>query len=654
MRASATASTSRVSLALAFSSPSTSAPRLSAARRTATRRAATAPFTNAASAPCAAPAFPLSTSTRPLVHHHSVGAPLPTSAPPCRLHSRCYHDYIRTLSPSRSSGRISLKASRTGVYGLATSRGTRAYQEDTTSVSCVSLPPSVLRASYLASSSAPLRQLAAEWSPSAGLEEKVASQLAWFGCFDGHGGKLISQFLSSELHCIFEEVQEDMVTDTVQYMRSLGGYFRRFNGGIIERWVRTEELKPVRAGGASGAARAAERTREAKGDEAERTRRQEKQRQEEERRPKTFAELVNSAKADAIAVGGRGGTVSATQASFSQADAAVRDVPTSQSSLIHSADQSVQLPAAGPVEHAQKPEPAVAAQGLQAGSASGSTSASPASTSFPSTSSLSASSSPGSAPIPEGTPRTSVVRRIPPPSSLSGSSMTISERLTLAWLHADRLIHTNPSLDVGGSTASVILLHSLDTPSQPFYSSSSLFLTTAHIGDTRVLLASVSDGQAIPLTNYHHPDDRSESERLRRMGAGMITDSFGEARWMGALANTRSFGDSRFKKVGVTSEPEIISQLIRGEDYAFVVAFSDGVGGVMSDQEIVDLCRGHRHPQEAADAVLRFAEELGTQDNGTVMVVPLKAWGKMKGEDTTKSRREFRRSKVDLYRDNRK
>lgn len=106
-------------------------------------------------------------------------------------------------------------------------------------------------------------------------------------------------------------------------------------------------------------------------------------------------------------------------------------------------------------------------------------------------------------------------------------------------------------------------------------------LSYLHFSDTRMLLCPVSDGSAIPLTNvsvnrasplslprlapdcfrslisgnslslsfeqYHHPDDRSESERLRKMGAGMITDSFGEARWMGALANTRAFGDSKYK-----------------------------------------------------------------------------------------------------------
>lgn len=81
---------------------------------------------------------------------------------------------------------------------------------------------------------------------------------------------------------------------------------------------------------------------------------------------------------------------------------------------------------------------------------------------------------------------------------------------------------------------------------------------------------------------------------------------------MGALANTRAFGDSHYKKVGVTAEPEVITQILKGDDYAFLIGFSDGVGGVMSDQEIVDLCRQARHPIDAAKAVMNFAEELGT------------------------------------------
>lgn len=217
----------------------------------------------------------------------------------------------------------------------------------------------------------------------------------------------------------------------------------------------------------------------------------------------------------------------------------------------------------------------------------------------------------------------------------------------------DRRIQSSKVLNVGGSTSSVALLHSLDTPAQPWYSSQVLSVTSIQIGDTRMLLCSVSDGHAIPLTNYHHPDDRSEAERLRRVGAGLVTDSFGEARWMGALANTRAFGDSHFKKAGVTAEPEVITQVLRGDDFAFILAFSDGIGGVVSDQEAVDLCRNAQHPQDAAQSVVRYAEALGSEDNATCMVIPLRGWGKVQGRDKTAENRKFKLSKVDIFRDNR-
>ena len=150
--------------------------------------------------------------------------------------------------------------------------------------------------------------------------------------------------------------------------------------------------------------------------------------------------------------------------------------------------------------------------------------------------------------------------------------------------------------------------------------------TTVHLGDTRFVLCPVQDGRAVPLTTYHHPDDPAEAERLSRLGAGVVTDSFGENRWMGTLANTRAFGDADAKRFGVTPEPDVSTHLLRGTDVAFVVGFSDGISDVASDQEIVDLCCGAAHPQEAAKRVLRYAENLGAVDNATVVCVPLEIY----------------------------
>ena len=67
------------------------------------------------------------------------------------------------------------------------------------------------------------------------------------------------------------------------------------------------------------------------------------------------------------------------------------------------------------------------------------------------------------------------------------------------------------------------------------------------------------------MTTKHHAETPIESTRLRRvMGSALVTDSFGEARWMGVLENTRSLGDFKYKPFGVTPEPEVRSRLLKG------------------------------------------------------------------------------------------
>lgn len=464
-------------------------------------------------------------------------------------HRRSYQSYLRVNSAKGgNAARIALREGKQGVYGIASSRGSRPTQEDTYSVACVHVDPVELRHSLQVSKSRVLQEAAKRWDPFAeGEEDAIAGQVVWFACFDGHGSQAVSSFLKEELHPTFENLQPDMATDTVRYTRSLGGYFRRFTGGLASRWVRQEMLPAIRAGRNPGGAH----HRPPKGQEAH----------------ITSTEELDKAKKE-------------MQEKKEQANAAA---------------EGVDSDTLGQIE----------------------------------------------------------VERIEPPEEVQKESLTLAERATLAWLHMDRRIQSSKSINVGGSTASVALLHSLDSPAQPWYSSQLLSVTSIHIGDTRMLLCPVSDGRAIPLTNYHHPDDRAEAERLRKVGAGLITDSFGEARWMGALANTRAFGDSQFKKAGVTSEPEIITQILKGDDFAFIIAFSDGIGGVVSDQEVVDLCRGASHPHEAAKAVLRYAEALGSDDNATVMCIPLRGWGKVGGDDGTEEKRKYKLSKVDLFRDHR-
>lgn len=72
-----------------------------------------------------------------------------------------------------------------------------------------------------------------------------------------------------------------------------------------------------------------------------------------------------------------------------------------------------------------------------------------------------------------------------------------------------------------------------------------------------------------------------------------------------------------------------MSLLFAGSEWAFLVLISDGISSMLSDSEVVDLARNAADPKSAAEHILSFAEELGGEDNATVIVVPLAGWGKV-------------------------
>ena len=61
---------------------------------------------------------------------------------------------------------------------------------------------------------------------------------------------------------------------------------------------------------------------------------------------------------------------------------------------------------------------------------------------------------------------------------------------------------------------------------------------------------------------------------------------------------------------------------------AFLVLGSDGLSFAISDQEIVDIGNQSLNPAEACNRLTDQAQHFGSEDNVTVMVIPLGAWGK--------------------------
>ncbi|KAK3314761.1 protein serine/threonine phosphatase 2C [Apodospora peruviana] len=172
----------------------------------------------------------------------------------------------------------------------------------------------------------------------------------------------------------------------------------------------------------------------------------------------------------------------------------------------------------------------------------------------------------------------------------------------------------------GGSTASVALI-STPTPAPFWHPAAHSTLLVAHVGDTRILLCETTTGLARPLTSDHHPSSPTEAGRLRRFAESLITDSFGEERISG-LANSRAFGDMQSKRIGVSAEPDITRVELGPAQYSFLVLMSDGVSGTLSDQEIVDVVKDAKTPEEGARHVVEYATEVSQDgDNATCLVV---------------------------------
>ncbi|THV07665.1 protein serine/threonine phosphatase 2C [Dendrothele bispora CBS 962.96] len=378
---------------------------------------------------------------------------------PRRILFAAYHDYIRFSNPG---GTIRLPLNSPKVIGVANSRGNRSHQEDFYAFASLSLDPEELRLSVK-------KSFGIDWDPQS-IGEPLSRQAVFVGVYDGHGGSAVSQFLRQELHGTFESVTPSMVPELYLWIKELGGYFKRFKGGVLAPWIHTSENQP---------------------------------------------------------------------------------------------------------------------------------------------------------------------------------KFDLEARATTAFLEVNKQLSADKVAQSSGATASVVILHTLDAPAAPFFAADRVALTVAHCGDTRVLLCSTDGAKPLAMTENHHADARIESSRLRRlMSSSMVTDSFGESRWMGALANTRGLGDLRYAKFGVTPEPEVRTKLLEGKEWAFIVLFSDGVSSVLSDDEVVDLARDAPDPKTAANRILSFVEELGGDDNTTAIVVPLAGWGKVTGPDKTRELREYRRQQA--------
>jgi len=96
---------------------------------------------------------------------------------------------------------------------------------------------------------------------------------------------------------------------------------------------------------------------------------------------------------------------------------------------------------------------------------------------------------------------------------------------------------------------------------------------------------------------------------------------------MGILSMSRAIGMTSLKHFGLTSEPDIrMFELEEGD--SFIIAATDGVFDILTNQEAVDLVKLYNTPQNAAAALTSQAYLNGSYDNMTALVIRLKGWGR--------------------------
>ncbi|KAH8556617.1 phosphatase 2C-like domain-containing protein [Umbelopsis sp. PMI_123] len=240
-----------------------------------------------------------------------------------------------------------------------------------------------------------------------------------------------------------------------------------------------------------------------------------------------------------------------------------------------------------------------------------------------------------------------------PLGNSSSSALTPEQRIQLSFLKADvsctdnKQMKENNSQDKElvqvGSTGSVAIVRTNDR--KPFWDSEQYDIFIAHVGDTRILLCDASNGEVITLsTGDHHPGNSYENDRLRRYAGYVMTDSWGDDRVLGALATSRAFGDTGLKRYGVSAEPDFVRHSVGSSNpAAFMVLITDGITSVMTDQEVIDIVKQYDEPQEAAKELVNIAEQFGTEDNTTCLVVRFNKWGSAM-PDYTKRLREYKLS----------
>ncbi|KAL1532373.1 putative protein phosphatase 2C 59 [Salvia divinorum] len=186
------------------------------------------------------------------------------------------------------------------------------------------------------------------------------------------------------------------------------------------------------------------------------------------------------------------------------------------------------------------------------------------------------------------------------PKFISDTKSAISD----AYSHTDSEFlksENNQNKDAGSTASTAILVGDR--------------LLVANVGDSRAVIC--RGGNAFAVSRDHKPDQTDERQRIEDAGGFVMWA--GTWRVGGVLAVSRAFGD-RLLKQYVVADPDIQEEKV-DDTLEFLILASDGLWDVVTNEEAVSMTKPIPDPEDAAKRLMQEANQRGSGDNITIVVV---------------------------------
>ena len=138
----------------------------------------------------------------------------------------------------------------------------------------------------------------------------------------------------------------------------------------------------------------------------------------------------------------------------------------------------------------------------------------------------------------------------------------------------------------------------------------------ANVGDSKCYY--INENEAIQITEDHNCNNKVEVDTLKNKGVAVF-----RGRVYGSLNLTRSFGDTEFKKDGITSTPYIKKIFSDKNDVKYLIIASDGIWDVVDNKKLFQISKELKEgsSEEFCNNLVNYALENNSNDNISCIVI---------------------------------